>query len=132
MNSIVRTIPVAVPAEEAWLRLADVGAVNQLLTFLGEVTVDGDSRTCALGDLGTLEETILSVDEANRRVAYTIVSAPLPFTHHSAAFQLQSDAAGGTVLWWTTDFLPAELYPQVEALVDQGVQSLTAALGQRA
>ncbi|MFC5382057.1 SRPBCC family protein [Aquipuribacter nitratireducens] len=129
MSSIVRTIPVTVPAEAAWLRLADVGAVNRLLTFLGDVTVDGDTRTCALGDLGTLREIILSVDEENRRVAYTIVEAPLPFTHHSAAFHLQADGAGGTVLSWTTDFLPAELRPQVEALVDQGVQSLTEALG---
>lgn len=132
MSSLVRTIPVRIPTEEAWQRLADVGAVNRLLTFLGDVTVDGDTRTCALGDLGVLRETILSVDEANQRVAYTIVEAPLPFTHHSAAFHLHPDGAGGTVLSWTTDFLPEELRPQVEGLVDQGVRSLTEALGGRA
>ncbi len=117
-----------VPVDEAWRRLADVGSVDQLLTFLGEVTVDGDRRRCILGE-GTLDEVILGVDDANRRVAYTIVSAPLPFEHHSAAMQLRPDGAGGTVLSWTTDFLPATLAPQVEALVDQGVWSLTDALG---
>jgi carbon monoxide dehydrogenase subunit G len=128
VSSIVRTVPVTVPVDEAWHRLADVESINQLLTFLGQVSVDGDRRRCALGE-GTLDEVILSVDEDNRRVAYTIVSAPLPFDHHSAAMQLQPDGAGGTVLSWTTDFLPAALAPQVEALVDQGVQSLTNALG---
>lgn len=129
MSSIVRTVPVTIPAEEAWRRLADVGAVNQLLTFLGDVTVEGDSRRCSLGDMGALDEVILSVDDTNRRVAYTIVSAPLPFEHHSSAMQLLPDGTGGTVLSWTTDFLPASIAPQVEGLIDQGVRSLTDTLG---
>jgi carbon monoxide dehydrogenase subunit G len=129
VSSIVRTIPVAIPADDAWRRLADVGNIDQLLSFLGDVTVDGDRRHCSLGDMGDLDEIILGVDHDNRRVAYTIVSAPLPFEHHSAAMQVQPDGHGGTVLSWTTDFLPAALAPQVEALVDEGVRSLTEKLG---
>lgn len=105
------TIPVTVPVDEAWRHLADVKAVNTLLTFLGEVTVDGDRRRCSLGE-GTLDDIVLSINDDNRRVAYTIVSAPLPSDHHSAAIQLRPDGLGGTVLSWTTDFLPATLTPR--------------------
>lgn len=129
MPSVIRTVPVTIPTDDAWRRLADVGAVNTLVTFLGDVTVEGDRRSCSLGDLGALDEVILSIDEPSRRVAYTIVSAPMAFEHHSAAMQLLPDGEGGTVLSWTTDFLPASLEPQVAGLIDQGVQSLTATLG---
>lgn len=63
----------------------------------------------ALSREGTLDEIVLSIDGDNRRVAYTIASAALPFDHHSAAMQLRPDGTGGTggtVLSWTTDFLP--------------------------
>jgi len=127
--SVIRTVPVTVPVEEAWRRLADVGSIDTLLSFLGDVTVDGDRRTCSLGELGSLNEIILSIDQPSRRVAYTIVSAPMTFEHHSAAMQLLPDGDGGTVLSWTTDFLPASIAPQVTGLIDQGVQSLTDTLG---
>ncbi len=129
MPSVIRTVPVTIPLDDAWRRQADVGAVNTLLTFLGDVTVEGDRRRCSLGDLGSLDEVILSIDEPSRRFAYTIVSAPMPFEHHSAAMQLLPDGDGGSVLSWTTDFLPASLEPQVAGLIDQGVQSLTDTLG---
>lgn len=57
----------------------------------------------------------IPVNEPSRRVACTVVSAPVPFEHHSAAVQLLPDGAGGTVRFGTTDFLPASLEPQVSS-----------------
>jgi len=63
----------------------------------------------------TVRVTIPAVNEPSRRVACTVVSAPVPFEHHSAAVQLLPDGAGGTVRFGTTDFLPASLEPQVSS-----------------
>ena len=82
MASIVREFTVATPAADVWAAVADVGAVNQLIDYLGEVTVDGDVRSCRLGDAGTLEELIVSVDHDVRRLAYAIQSSPTSFTSH--------------------------------------------------
>lgn len=128
MATIHRLFHVDAPPEEAWDRIADVGAVNQLLDFLGEVVVDGDRRTCSLGDLGALDERILSIDPDHQRVAYTIVDAPMSFTHHSAAMSVDTDDDGRTQVRWVTDYSPAELTPQVEGLIDQGVASIIKAL----
>jgi hypothetical protein len=128
MPSIHRSFTVAVGPDEAWRRIADVGAVAQLLDFLGEVTLDGDRRTCSLGEMGALDERILDIDHEHRRVAYTIVDAPMPFTHHSAGMSVDVAPDGATRVRWITDFSPAELQPQVEGLIDQGVASMTTAL----
>lgn len=126
--SIHRMFTVDVKPDEAWERIADVGGINHLLDFLGEVTIDGDRRICSLGDMGVLDERILAIDHEHRRVAYTIVDAPMPFTHHSAAMSVDTDDDGRTRIWWITDFSPAELHPQVEGLIDQGVVSMTGTL----
>jgi carbon monoxide dehydrogenase subunit G len=123
--TIFRQFPVAAPADEAWRRLADVGAINQLMTFLGEVTLDGDRRTCSLGELGVLDERILSVDAEQRRVAYAIQASPLGFEHHSASMSVHTDTDGRTTITWITDYAPASLAPHVEPLIDQGVASIT-------
>jgi Polyketide cyclase / dehydrase and lipid transport len=128
--TIVKRFPVNVPADGAWQRLADIGAINQVMTFLGAVTVDGDRRSCTLGDLGVLDERILSVDAEHRRVAYTIQSSPLGFEHHSAAMSVTTDIDGRTMITWITDYAPASLAPQLAPLIEQGVASLTAALNQ--
>lgn len=98
------------------------------MTFLGEVTLDGDRRTCSLGDLGVLDERILSVDAERRRVAYTIQTSPLGFEHHSASMSVHTDADGRTTITWITDFAPGSLAGHVEPLIDQGVASITGAL----
>lgn len=75
------------PVEKVWSAIADVGAPNKLITFLGETTLEGDRRSCSLGDMGKLEELIVSVDDENRRVVYSIRESPFNFTHHSASMQ---------------------------------------------
>lgn len=127
MPTIEHHIPVHIDATEAWERVADLAAVNQLISFLGEVTVDGDRRSCSLGDLGTLDELILSVDHERRRVAYSIQSSPVPMTHHSASMTVDTSLDGSTQLVWTTDYAPVEITPQLRRLLDDGAASMTAA-----
>jgi hypothetical protein len=67
MATIHREFEIDTTPDEAWAALRDVGRINQLITFLGPVTVEGDRRTCELGGQGTLDELIVSVDDERRR-----------------------------------------------------------------
>jgi uncharacterized protein YndB with AHSA1/START domain len=85
--SLYREFDVDAPVEKVWAAISDRGAPNKLITFLGEVTLVGDRRTCELGDMGKLEELIVTVDEENRRVVYSIRESPYNMIHHSASMQ---------------------------------------------
>lgn len=107
---------------EVWAKVADVGAVNKIMPFLGDVTLDGDRRTCAIGD-AALEELIVTIDPDRRRLAYAIVGGPLPFVQHSATMQVVPKG-DGCVLEWTHDFKPDELRPAFAESLAPAVEGL--------
>ena len=116
MPTIYRETRINAPVDDVWSALEDVGAINRLIDFLGEVDVDGDQRTCELGDQGVLKELIVSVDSELRRVAYSIRESPFGFSHHSASMQAVPEGDGTKFVWWT-DFQPAEVeWPLTEAI----------------
>ena len=128
MATIHRDFPVDAPPEKAWAALRDVGRVNELITFLGEVTVEGDRRTCSLGDLGTLDELIVSVDDETRRLAYTIRESPFGFEHHHASMQITENGGSGARFLWTTDVKPDAAAAALSEAIDGAVESLRATL----
>lgn len=123
MATIYREVDLDADAEEAWRQLADVGAVNKLIDYLGPVTVDGDRRSCSLGDQGELNELIVTVDQDRRRLAYSIRESPLNFTHHSASWQV-TPAGDKSRLVWITDVKPDSVAPALEELIDQTADSI--------
>lgn len=124
MASIHRDFEVGASPERAWAALRDAGRINELIRFLGPVTVDGDRRTCELGEQGTLEELILSVDDERRRFAYAIVASPFGFEHHSASMQILPDGGNGSRFVWTTDVKPDDAVPALSEAIDGAVESL--------
>jgi carbon monoxide dehydrogenase subunit G len=124
MATITRDITLDVSPENAWRRIADVGAVNELIDFVGEVTLEGDHRSCALGDGGTLEELIVSIDSDRRRLVYSIRQSPFEFEHHSASMQAVPDGDGRTRFVWVTDFKPDAVAAALEGVIDQAVESI--------
>ena len=123
MATIIREFTVERPATEVWKEVADVGNVNRLIDFLGEVTLDGDTRTCELGDAGQLEELIVSVDDERMRLAYAVTGSPFNLTHHHASMQVQPDGAGSRLVW-TTDLKPDEMAGAVTEPIDASVASI--------
>lgn len=124
MASLYREFDVDAPAETVWAAIADVQAVNKLITFLGEVTLEDDRRTCSLGDMGALDELIVSVDEENRRLVYSIRESPMNLTHHSASMQAIANGNGGTTFVWITDLKPDSAAALVQEQLDAAVASI--------
>lgn len=124
MATIVREFTVNSPAATVWRDIADVGAVNQLIDYLGPVTLDGPTRTCALGDAGTLHELIVSVDPDLRRVAYSIQESPFDFSHHHASMQVTPVGDHTSQVTWITDLAPDSLAGVIREPIDAAVDSI--------
>jgi carbon monoxide dehydrogenase subunit G len=123
MATIYRELDLDADADEAWRRMADVKAVNKLIDFLGAVTIDGDRRSCALGEQGELNELIVTVDNDRRRLVYSIRESPFNFAHHSASWQVTPDGDRSRLVW-ITDLKPDSVAPEFEKVIDQAADSI--------
>lgn len=127
MATITKTTYLSTGSDKVWEVVRDPSRANELITFLGEVTVDGDTRVCALGD-DVLEELIVGIDDEARRFVYSIRRSPFGFVHHQASMQAVPEGEG-TRFVWLVDFLPAEVAPDVDEALTAAVASIEAVLG---
>ncbi|MEN8374790.1 MAG: SRPBCC family protein [Gemmatimonadota bacterium] len=123
MAMILREFDIDASPDDAWAALREVGRVNELITFLGEVSIDGDTRTCELGDQGQLEELIVSAADEHRRLAYSITASPFEFEHHHASMQILPNGGQGSRFVWFSDVKPDGVAPALEQAVDAAVES---------
>lgn len=132
MASIRREIQVAATPEHVWDALRDVGRIHERLVrgFVTDCHLDGDARVVTFGNGMTVRERIVDIDDAQRRVVWSVVGAP--FTHHNASVQAFADGADRTRLVWIADLLPDELEIQIAAMIDQGMAAMKRTLEQSA
>ena len=132
MASIRREIHVAATPGHVWDALRDVGRIHERLVrgFVTDCHLDGDTRVVTFGNGMTVRERIVDVDDAQRRVVWSVVGAP--FTHHNASVQAFADGADGTRLVWIADLLPDELEMQVAGMINQGMAAMKRTLEQSA
>ncbi len=109
MATIHLETELAVAPADLWASVKDVGGVSGLLNIIAESSLDGDQRSCTLGDGASLTETILAVDDDNRRVAYTITDSPFPIEAHAASMQVFDAGDGRSTFRWITDIKPDAL-----------------------
>ena len=119
MASIHREVALEVSAERAWSVLRQVGKPHEAFAgVLTDATIEGDVRTVTFANGMVARERILDVDEARRRVAYSVQTEP--FTYHHASMRIVAEDDGRSRLLWTSDFLPAEIAPSILPLVEAG------------
>ena len=82
-------------------------------------------RIVTFGSGVVARERVVDVDDAARRVAWSVVGAP--FTHHNASAQILP-ANGGCRFVWTADLLPHEIAPQIRAMIEHGTSVVKATL----
>lgn len=122
MASICKEVVIAAPAAAVWDALRDVGAIHTRLApgFVANTTLedDGGVRVVTFADGLVLRERIISVDDAARRLVWSVIAGP--FEHHNASVQVIGDELGCRVAW-TADLLPHELASTVAAIMDRGL-----------
>jgi len=121
MASIRKEVRIDAPVDRVWDALRDIGALHTKLVpgFVKDTRLEGNSRVVTFGNDMVVREEILSVDAAQRRVAWAIVGQQ--FRHYNGAAWVESDPRGGSRFIWTTDLLPDELAAQTDQMMTAGV-----------
>jgi hypothetical protein len=123
--SIIKQVELSVPADAVWAKLRQVGAADRLFKgVLSGCRLDGDVRVVTFVNGFEAKERIIELDEANRRVAYSVIEGR--FSHHHASMQVIDDGAGKSRFLWISDFLPGEAAEMVAPLVDAGTAAMKA------
>ena len=121
---------VNVSGRRAWEAIADVGAVHQRLLpgRVADTQIEGDTRILTMPDGSQIRELIVSLDHANRRLAYAVIEGQrLPLTYHHASFQVLDEHEGSRVIW-LTDVLPHAMADAVRARVERGIAEIKDAI----
>jgi len=121
MASIRKEIRINAPVERVWDALRDVGALHTKLVpgFVKDTVLEGQSRLVLFSNGMSVREDIVSVDAAQRRVAWAVVGQQ--FRHYNGAAWVEADPKGGSRFVWTVDLLPNEMASQVEQMMTTGI-----------
>jgi hypothetical protein len=131
MASVIKDIRIARPAGEVWSALRDVGALHDRLVpgFVVDTVLEGDTRVVTFADGQVVRERIVGVDDAARRVAYTIVDGLPGLEYHAASAQVSEDPDGGTRFVWIADLLPHALAGSYGEAMDLGLAAVARVFG---
>jgi hypothetical protein len=124
MASIRKEFSLNRSAEEVWDALRDFPAVHLRLVpgFVVDSKMDGDARIVTFANGSVARETLVTVEEADRRLVYMIRSDRL--RHHNASAQVVADGVGRCRFVWITDVLPDELAPYIGSQMDLGAEAM--------
>jgi carbon monoxide dehydrogenase subunit G len=123
MATIHKEIEIHASPEQVWDALRDVGALHSRLAagFVVDTSMEGNVRVVTFANGMVVREDIVAVDAGARRVAWAIIGQQ--FHHYNGAAQV-FDHADGTRFVWTTDLLPNEAAPHVEAMMTAGITAI--------
>jgi hypothetical protein len=94
--------------------------------FLTGAQADGDDRILTFFNGAVARERLIGIDEAKRRMAYSIVGGR--YTYHHASFQVFPHESGSRVVW-ITDLLPDALSEISNTMMDRGSEAMIRTLG---
>jgi carbon monoxide dehydrogenase subunit G len=130
MATIRRSIPLDTPAAEVWSAVADVGAIHERLArgFVTDTQLADDGTRLVTFEGGFVaRELIVSVSEAERRLAYSVIESPTGMRHHHATFEVV-DEGDGSRLDWVVDVAPDEAAPLIAGMMDLGAEAMRTTL----
>ncbi|HEX8743455.1 MAG TPA: SRPBCC family protein [Thermoleophilaceae bacterium] len=122
MASIRREVVIEASPEEVWDAVRDWGALHERLVpgFATGARVEGDARVVTFFTGTVVTERIVTVDEAARRLVWTIVDGP--YLHHNASAQVLEEPDGGARFVWLADVLPDAAAERTAELMTRGTQ----------
>jgi len=129
MASIRKSIRLTADADTAWAAVSDFANPHHL--FAGVLTdarlETDDIRVVTFANGVVVREQIVDLDDAARRLAYTVLDER--FSHHHATLSVAVESDGASKLTWISDLLPDDQATMVEGLMDAGVLAAQRVLG---
>lgn len=129
MASIRKEMHLAAPLEKVWQALADFQNVHTRLApgFVVDSKPAGDSaRVVTFANGSVVKETLVTLDEERHRLVYVVSSERI--SHHNASAELVAEGTAHCRFVWTTDVLPNEIAPYIDAQMAEGANAIQVAL----
>jgi uncharacterized protein YndB with AHSA1/START domain len=127
MASIHKEMHFDASPDHVWAAFRDVGAIHTRLAkgFVVNTVLEGDTRVVTFANGVVAREKIIDIDDANHRLAYSVVEGRP--THHHASFQVFPEGAGSRTVW-IADLLPNELKGAIEQMMVHGMSAMKSTL----
>ena len=124
MASVRKETVIDARPAQAWDALRDWPALHERLVpgFATGTEVDGRDRLVTFFNGTVYRERIIDVDEAGRRLVWSIVDGP--YEHHNASAQVLEEADGRTRFVWIADLLPDEGAERTGLLMEQALNTI--------
>lgn len=132
MSTVYKEFIVDASADAVWDALRDFPAVHTRLApgFLTHCVMDAEGgRTLTFANGAVARELPVAVDEAHRRLAYTVTGGKA--THHHASAQVFDAGDGRARFVWITDVLPDAFAAFIEPMMEAGAQAMKKRLEQK-
>jgi hypothetical protein len=128
MATVRAEITVDAAIDGVWDAVRDFGGLHERVApgFVTDCVLDGEDRVVTLFNGMVLRERLISLSDADHRLAWTIVDGP--WTHHSGSVELHAEDAGRTRFVWTTDMLPHDTEEPTRQMVEQGMRVIQTTL----
>lgn len=133
MATVYKEFTVEADAAQVWDALRDFNAVHTRLApgFLTACTIDAEGgRVLTFANGLVAREALVGIDDAHRRLAYTVTGGKA--SHHHASAQVFDEGPGRSRFVWITDVLPDAMAAYIEPMMVQGGAAMKAALEGRA
>jgi len=122
MASIRKEIVIDARPEVVWDAIRDVGALHERLVpgFVVDARLEEGARVVTFGNGVVARELIVDLDDAARRLVWTVVGSPR-LSHHNASIQVFAEGERRSRVVWIADVLPNEIAGYMAGLLDQGL-----------
>ena len=124
MASLIKQIDIDAPAALVWDAVRDFGALHQRLVpgFVTDARmVADDVREIAFFNGARARERLVSIDDEQRRLVYTVIESGLNGTHDNSSAQVIDSGSGTCRFVWIKDVLPDSIAPIIDGLMAQGI-----------
>lgn len=123
MASVRKEIIIESSADEVWEVIRDFGAGPSRMApgFVVDTRVEEDSRVVTFADGTVVRERFVSIDDAARRIVYSVVGDTIRPTHDNASMQVFDQRDGHSRLVWIHDVLPDDLAASLDTAMERGM-----------
>ena len=129
MASIRKEFEVPASAEAVWAVLRDFGGLTRLapgFVVACSLEEEGAVRAVTFGNGMQVRERLVALDDAARRLAYTVEGGRT--SHYHGVVQVEALGAARCRFVWTVDLLPDTLATPIGQMMDQGSEAMRSVL----
>lgn len=121
MASIRKQVLIEASPDDVWDAVRDWGALHERLVpgFVTDACVEDGARVVTFFTGAVLREVIVTVDDEERRLVWSIVDGP--YRHHNGSVEVLDEPGGGTRYVWRTDLLPDDAAERTDEMMERGI-----------